>query len=373
MRRSQAHIEGLIRPLLPIAWLTRQTKRGGSPCTTRRTPWGRRTDFDFLFGSLERPQPLPARAAGGLGRVGGVRRPTQRRAPAARRPRQRGRVPHRPRRRHDRHVVPLLRRRCRRSGRSTGPTAAAAACSTRPSSARSPTASGSSRATDTFDGRPILVRFTWSRIDTPDAALGAGVLGRRRRDVGAQLDHGLHARGGRRDERARRRSARSAPSYEHVSKVVHPAPVVEAGGGAAQVVRHRRGRAADPARRSRRWPREALDARPPRRESLAGELGFVILHRCGDELLLPPRLDLAQRERALGDRLGQGGERRAGLRAVAARRRGHHPTFCVWELRAVCHEPVAWSRYLRSGARRAREARVPRGHLHRARRESRER
>ena len=26
----------------------------------------------------------------------------------------------------------------------------------------------------------------------------------------------------------------------------------------------------------------------------------------------------------------------------------HHPTFCVWELRAVCHEQGAWSRYLRS-------------------------
>jgi hypothetical protein len=26
----------------------------------------------------------------------------------------------------------------------------------------------------------------------------------------------------------------------------------------------------------------------------------------------------------------------------------HRPTFCVWELGAVCHERTAWSRYLRS-------------------------
>jgi len=32
---------------------------------------------------------------------------------------------------------------------------------------------------------------------------------------------------------------------------------------------------------------------------------------------------------------------------------GHHPTFCVWELGAVCHEQGAWSRYLRSPRRAA--------------------
>jgi hypothetical protein len=26
----------------------------------------------------------------------------------------------------------------------------------------------------------------------------------------------------------------------------------------------------------------------------------------------------------------------------------HRPTFCVWELAAVCHERRAWSRFLRS-------------------------
>ena len=69
-------------------------------------------EFDFLLGQLERPQPAAARAPDRLGPVGGVRR-HERRAPALRRARQRGRVPHRSRRRDDRHVVPLLRRRHR--------------------------------------------------------------------------------------------------------------------------------------------------------------------------------------------------------------------------------------------------------------------
>ena len=41
----------------------------------------------------------------------------------------------------------------------------------------------------------------------------------------------------------------------------------------------------------------------------------------------------------------------------------HHPTSCVWELRAVCHEQGAWSRHLRSRASRERHADLPGGFL----------
>ena len=44
---------------------------------------------------------------------------------------------------------------------------------------------------DVFDGRPIKVRFIWSGTTDADAALGAGLLRRRRRDLGDELDHGL--------------------------------------------------------------------------------------------------------------------------------------------------------------------------------------
>ena len=44
-----------------------------------------------------------------------------------------------------------------------------------------------------FEGRPITVRFTWSDITETSAALGAVVLGGRRRDVGDELDDPAHA------------------------------------------------------------------------------------------------------------------------------------------------------------------------------------
>ena len=57
---------------------------------------------------MEGAEPAAARAARGLGRVGGVRGREQGVADPGR-PRQRGRLPHRPRRRLRRDVVPLLR------------------------------------------------------------------------------------------------------------------------------------------------------------------------------------------------------------------------------------------------------------------------
>ena len=46
-------------------------------------------------------------------------------------------------------------------------------------------------AEDTFEGRPILVRFLWSDITATHLSLGTGLLDGRRRDVGGQLDHGV--------------------------------------------------------------------------------------------------------------------------------------------------------------------------------------
>ena len=64
---------------------------------------------------------------------------------------------------------------------------------------------------------------------------------------------------------------------------------------------------------------EALDA-IAEEQALAGELGFVILHRCGESFYFLIVVDLAQRERGLGDGLGQDERRRARIPALAARR-----------------------------------------------------
>lgn len=49
---------------------------------------------------------------------------------------------------------------------------------------------GRFEGTDTIEGRPILVRFIWSRVTAPYAPLGAGVLGGWRQGVGDELGDG---------------------------------------------------------------------------------------------------------------------------------------------------------------------------------------
>jgi hypothetical protein len=80
---------------------------------------------------------------------------------------------------------------------------------------------------------------------------------------------------------------------------------------------------------------------------LAGDLGFVILHRCGDGfyflLLCTWRNDNELWETVWAK------ERDEEPAFRPWRTEGtHRPTFCVWELGAVCHERLAWARYLLS-------------------------
>jgi hypothetical protein len=79
---------------------------------------------------------------------------------------------------------------------------------------------------------------------------------------------------------------------------------------------------------------------------LSGDLGFVILHRCGESfyfLLVSTWRNDNELWETVWARNGSGAAFEPwpveGL---------HRPTFCVWELGAVCHEQRAWSCYLRS-------------------------
>ena len=111
------------------------------------------------------------------------------------------------------------------------------------------------------------------------------------------------------------------------------------------MVRHRRGRAADPARH-RALARTGLEAATGP-DTLTGELGFVILHRCGQDFysLL---ISTWRNENELWETVWAKPGAEAAAFAPWPLDGGHHPTFCVSELRAVCHEQGAWSRYLRS-------------------------
>jgi hypothetical protein len=81
---------------------------------------------------------------------------------------------------------------------------------------------------------------------------------------------------------------------------------------------------------------------------LDAELGFVILHRCGESfyflLVSTWRNDNELWETVWAKRDDASGFEPWPIEGT------HRPTFCVWELGAVCHERRAWSSYL-SGPR----------------------
>ena len=80
---------------------------------------------------------------------------------------------------------------------------------------------------------------------------------------------------------------------------------------------------------------------------LGGSLGFVILHRCGDDFYFL-LLCTWQNENELWETVwAKDGEGDHEFHPWPLDGR-HRPTFCVWELGAVAHEREAWSRFLRS-------------------------
>jgi hypothetical protein len=90
-----------------------------------------------------------------------------------------------------------------------------------------------------------------------------------------------------------------------------------------------------------------------------GELGFVILHRCGDDfyfLLLCTWHNENELWETVWAKNGAGDVFFRPWPADAP----HRPTFCVWELGALCHERDAWGEYLRS----ARDEAAQRRYLH---------
>ena len=80
---------------------------------------------------------------------------------------------------------------------------------------------------------------------------------------------------------------------------------------------------------------------------ISGELGFVILHRCGEGfyfLLVSTWRNDNELWETVWAKNGNADYAFRPWRVEGS----HRPTFCVWELGAVWHEQQAWSRYLRS-------------------------
>ena len=76
------------------------------------------------------------------------------------------------------------------------------------------------------------------------------------------------------------------------------------------------------------------------------ELGFAILHDCGDVIFL--LVSTWRNSNELWESVYVN-QRDNGLGFAALEPAGHHkPVYCVWEMGAVAHEAQAWSRYLLS-------------------------
>jgi hypothetical protein len=78
-----------------------------------------------------------------------------------------------------------------------------------------------------------------------------------------------------------------------------------------------------------------------------GELGFVILHRCGEDFYFLLLCSWRNENELWETVWAKNGASDVFFRPWVVDG-AHRPTFCVWELGAVCHERNAWSEYLHS-------------------------
>jgi hypothetical protein len=138
-----------------------------------------------------------------------------------------------------------------------------------------------------------------------------------------------------------------APGYEHVAKHVEPGPSISVAGALLKWY--------DVAPVGAPVPDDVralaeLGLRDGARSgelSLAGELGFVILHRCGEAFFFLLVSTWRNGNELWETVWAKDGDGDPAFRAWPSEGT-HRPTFCVWELAAVCHERGAWSEYLRS-------------------------
>ena len=137
------------------------------------------------------------------------------------------------------------------------------------------------------------------------------------------------------------------PDYEHISKLVVPQTGITLGDTTLKW--HDIAPAETPVPLAVRAlaRRNLRDGAKSGELDFSGELGFVILHRCGESFYFL----LASTWRN-DNELWETVWAKDGDEAIAFRpwpiEGTHRPTFCVWELGAVWHEQQAWSRYLRA-------------------------
>ena len=135
--------------------------------------------------------------------------------------------------------------------------------------------------------------------------------------------------------------------YRHITKLIDPLPSLALGDAILKWYDIAPEEAPVPAE-IRDLAREGLlRASDDGRLAVAGDLGFVILHRCGESFYFLIVLTWRNDNELWETVWAKNGEGDGDFNPWPAEGT-HRPTFCVWELGAVWHEQQAWSAFLRS-------------------------
>ena len=133
------------------------------------------------------------------------------------------------------------------------------------------------------------------------------------------------------------------PEYRHITKQIEPAPSFALGDAILKWY--------DIAPEDEPVPPEirelAQEALRLGALDINGDLGFVILHRCGKSFYFLI-VSTWRNDNELWETVwAKNGDEEDAFSPWPVEGT-HRPTFCVWELGAVWHEQQAWSEYLRS-------------------------
>ena len=146
--------------------------------------------------------------------------------------------------------------------------------------------------------------------------------------------------------------------YRHVTKAIVPAAPIELGGSVLKWydIAPADGHVPGPIRALARGTlRGAVDSGAI---ALDDDLGFVILHRCGESFYFLLVSTWRNDNEVWETVWAKNGDGELAFRPWP-REGTHIPTYCVWELGAVWHEQQAWSRFLCS----ERDAAARKGYL----------
>ncbi len=138
-----------------------------------------------------------------------------------------------------------------------------------------------------------------------------------------------------------------SPAYSHYEKVIHSHGVIDPTMG--HLKWHDINRSDQPIEQAtrdlaRRFVSRKLtsDGNPS-----AKELGFVVLHRCGEGFYFLGLCTWRENNELWKTLFYLEADTMKDF-ALFPQDEGHKDTFCVWELAVVCHETQAWTTYLKS-------------------------